>query len=328
VKRCLASFALRFALAAALASVVALAPRVARAQSEKPALSLTWSAPPECPQEADARQLVADYLGEARLPPPPPGARVLRAVATIVRRERVWELRLETQLDGEPGERTLAAGTCADVAAAGALVLAFAIDPGAALRHRAVESPRPTHVVAPPPPRRAQSVRTVLGAAAGVRGDFGALPRPGVGIALSLLVERGRWSGLLTASAFAARSQATMAKPSAGGEISLLALGAEPCLSASRGSALELHLCVPFEWQRLRATGYGVDHPATASRSELLIGGELLPGLRLGPHLELIAPLRLAVALLRPEFFLEGIDSVFRASVVQGRVGVGLLARF
>ncbi len=325
MKRRLESFTLRFALALASSSFAFLPARAARAEGDRPALALTWSAPRECPQAAGARKLVADYLREARLAEASPNARVLRATATIRHRGGTWELKLATELDGEPGERTLEAGTCADVAAAGALVLAFAIDPTAALRHASASEPAPP--VAPAPAPQAAPA-FVLGAGAGVRGDLGALPRSSVGVALSLFVERGVWSGMLSGFAFAARSQATAAKPSAGGELSLWSMAAAPCVSPTYRAELRLHVCLPLEWQRLRARGYGVDQPVVETRSELLVGVELSPGLWLSPHFELVAPLRVGVALLRPEFYLVGIDSVFRASAVQGRAGVGILAHF
>lgn len=329
MKRCLDLFAVRLALALAGPSFALLSTRVARAEGERPALALAWSAPPECPGAVGARQLVSDYLGEVRLAESSPHARVLRARATIRHKGRSWELKLETELDGEPGERTLKAGTCADVAAAGALVLAFAIDPSAALRHGASAEPNrdtPAPATAPTPPR-STSTPVALGAAAGVRGDLGALPRTSVGLALSLLVERGVWSGMLSGFVFAARSQATAKRPSAGGEFSLWSIAAAPCVSPYRDK-LRLHMCVPLELQRLRAAGYGVDQDVVATRSELLVGVEISPGLRLSPHFELVLPLRVSVALLRPEFYLVDIDSVFRASLVQGRAGVGILAHF
>jgi hypothetical protein len=332
VRRRLESFVLRCALAAAGSTLGLAAPRTAFAESERPALSLSWSAPKECPQQSAARQLVADYLGVTQLTHENTAQRVLSAKASIRRRNQAWELELNTILDGEPGERTLSAGTCADVAAAAALVLAFTIDPGAALR-RGGAQPLRAPAAAPPPPRvtiapAADAKKTVLGAAATVWGDWGGLPRSSVGVALSLLVERGAWSGLLSASAFAERSQATSAKAGAGGRIFLMSFAAAPCGALSSAGAVRLRACLPVEVQRLRASGYGVDHPATASRFEFVVGAELAPGLRLSPRWELIAPLRLGIALLRPEFYLEGVDSVFRASALQGRAGVGLLARF
>lgn len=331
VRRRLESYALRFALASSGSTLALLLPRAAFAESERPVLSLSWSAPSECPQRAAALALVADYLGIAKLATESPAARVLTANAVIRRRERGWELKLETNLDGEPGERTLSAATCADAAGAGALVLAFAIDPGAALRHGAAKPSTPP-AAAPAPAVEAKAPptpeATVIGAAAGVRGDWGGLPRSSVGVALSLVVERGAWSGVLSASAFAERSQATRAEPGAGGRIFLMSLAAAPCVALPRAKAFGLHVCLPVEVQRLRATGYGVDHPSTATRFELVLGAEVAPGVHLTRHLELILPLRLGVAVLRPEFYLEGVDSVFRASALQGRAGVGLLARF
>lgn len=315
-----------------LALALWLAAAVAGAQSERPALELAWSAPAECPQLPRAKQLVAEYLGEPALPLPRPNERVLAAQAAIRHLGQRWQLRLVTSLDGQPGERTLSAGTCADVVDAAALVLAFAIDPGAALRHgQASPAPPPPPNPAPspaPPPPPPVSRRTWLAVAAGVRGDWGALPGVSGGLALALAVEHGAWAGMLTGSLFADRSAAAAERPTAGGELGLWSLAAAPCWAPAYRDTWRLRLCLPVELQRLHAEGYGVDVGVAASRSELLVGAELLPGLSLSHRLELVVPLRLAVATQRPEFYLERIGSVFRASLVQGRAGLALQARF
>ena len=270
---------------------------------------------------------MAEYLGERELARPRAEQRVLHARAAIRRRGQRWELHLETSLEGQPGERTLSAGTCADVADAAALVLAFAIDPGAALRHRA-PSPEPAKVTPPPPAAPVAPTPTWFGASASVRGDLGALPGLSVGASLGVSVQHGAWSGVLVGSGFGERAKPAAQRPSAGGEFSMWALAVAPCWSPAYREALRLRACLPLEVQRVHASGYGVDAPGEATRSELLLGAELTPGLGLSSRLELIAPLGLAVALRRPEFYLERIGSVFRASALQGRVGLGLLARF
>lgn len=297
------------------------------AQSERPALELAWSAPGDCPQQARARELVAEYLGERELSAAEPGQRVLTAHATIRRRAERWELSLVTTLDGQPGQRALSAMTCADVAAAAALVLAFAIDPGAALRHAAPAPPPARAVPAAPPAPPAAASRTRFGVAGSVHGAWGALPGTSGGAALELSLAHGAWGAKLAGYVFAERAAPAAERPSAGGEFSLWALAAAPCWSPSSG-ALRLRACLPIELQRLTAEGYGVDEPAEATASELLLGVELAPAISLSSRLELVAPLGVGVSLRRPEFYLERIGNVFRASLVQGRAGLGLLARF
>jgi hypothetical protein len=272
--------------------------------------------------------LVAEYLGERELPVPTGEGRVLRARASILKRAERWELRLETSLDGEPGERMLAASTCKDVAAAAALVLAFAIDPGAALKHSAPPPAAAPPSPAPPPPPPPRGTPTYFGVSAAVRYGVGALPGGSVGAALGVSIEHGPWSGALVGAGFAERSQSAPDRPSAGGEFSMWAIAAAPCWAPAYRGTLRLRLCLPFELERVHAEGYGVDEPAEATRTELLFGPELVPGLGLTSRLELIAPLGLAVALQRPEFYLERIGTVFRGSLLQGHAGLGLLARF
>ncbi len=306
-----------------------LLPAIAQAQAARPALELGWSAPAECPQQARARRLIAEYLGERDLPASAGDARVLRARASIQKRAQRWELRLETLLDGQPGERTLAASTCADVAAAAALVLAFAIDPGAALKHGAPPAAPPAPApAAPPPPPPPRATPTYFGASGSVRYGLGALPGGSAGATLGVMVEHGPWSGMLLGTGFAERNQSAPDRPSAGGEFWLWAVAAAPCWAPAHRETLRLRVCLPLELQRVHARGYGVDVRIGATGTELLLGPELTPGLGLSPRLELIAPLGLGVALRRPEFYLERISTVFRGSLLQVRLGLGLQARF
>jgi hypothetical protein len=161
-----------------------------------------------------------------------------------------------------------------------------------------------------------------------VRYALGSLPGGSAGAALGLMVEHGPWAGMVIGAGFAERSQRAADRPSAGGEFSMWAIAAAPCFSPAYRGTWRLRLCWPFEVEQVHASGYGVDEPAEATRTELLLGPELTPAVGLTSRLELIAPVGLAVALRRPEFYLERIGTVFRGSALQGRLGLGLQARF
>ena len=82
------------------------------------------------------------------------------------------------------------------------------------------------------------------------------------------------------------------------------------------------------------AAGTVAAAPATKSRTATVPSkasgslGDVWNRMVLSQRLELIAPLGLGVALRRPEFYLERISTVFRGSLLQARVGLGLQARF
>jgi hypothetical protein len=109
------------ALAAALWAAIAVAPA-------EPGLVLRWEAPPGCPTEAEVRARVVGLVGEE-------AARSAKLTARgVVRADgEGWRLALELSGETGGGQRSLTAGRCAELAEAGALVVAIAVDPRAAL---------------------------------------------------------------------------------------------------------------------------------------------------------------------------------------------------
>lgn len=126
-----------------LSVLVALA--LAPAPSEAPrGLTLRWEAPPGCPGEAEVRARVIGMTGEEAAQKAGLSAR------GTVREDAPGRWSLDLELSGETGagRRALQAGRCAELAEAGALVVAIAIDPRAAL----AAEPAAGGVVPPPPP--------------------------------------------------------------------------------------------------------------------------------------------------------------------------------
>lgn len=93
-----------------------------------PGLELRWEAPPGCPSAAEVRARVVRLVGEE-------AARAARLTAQGTVRAEAGKWRLELDLSGETGggQRSLTAGRCEELAEAGALVIAIAVDPRAAL---------------------------------------------------------------------------------------------------------------------------------------------------------------------------------------------------
>ena len=118
--------------AAVLSAIVVGNERESRAQTSS--LSLTWQAPPECPDEAVVRGEVDRLLAEG----PRPTARI-EAHAVVSRSEGGrWRVHIATIRDGVAGERSIEAASCRPLAEATALIVVLAIDP---VRARGAQSP-------------------------------------------------------------------------------------------------------------------------------------------------------------------------------------------
>jgi hypothetical protein len=100
-------------------------------------VSLTWNAPHECPPGeavlADVQRMLGSTSGRSV---------AARADVTEVNPEH-WSVHLTTDVEGAQGERTIEANSCASLATATALILAWTVDPSRAR--------------APPPPPQANA---------------------------------------------------------------------------------------------------------------------------------------------------------------------------
>jgi hypothetical protein len=128
-------------LATATAACIAALSMADVARADEP-VSLAWNAPPGCPsQEAvlgDVRRILGTTTSHRA---------TARADVTQQGPER-WSLHLSTVVDGAPGERSLEANSCASLAKAAALILAWTVDPEKA---RAAMPTPPPEVVQKPP---------------------------------------------------------------------------------------------------------------------------------------------------------------------------------
>lgn len=112
----------RAALFASLLGLLTTAPALA-----EPQLELSWSAPPNCPQEAAVRQKLRAIWGEAQ-----PKTQRLRAEGRIVRVGRHFRLTLALLDAGADRSRSIDADSCADLAGAAAVTLGLLLREDAA----------------------------------------------------------------------------------------------------------------------------------------------------------------------------------------------------
>jgi hypothetical protein len=246
---------------------------------------------------------------------------------------------------GVEGSRTLEAATCAEVAAASAIVLALAISPAADLTHSLAMPPLETPVAplaepAPSPTSAAASDRAAtptrgsastpsvqVAAALGAALDFAIAEQAAPGVALAATVGYRHLSLGLRASFFPARSSSVADQPSQGVDISLLAFAPLACIEPFT-LPVELAACAEFELGSLHAKGYGP--PSHYDR----YSSWLAPGAGLGAAYPRKGRVRarfgfdLLVPLTHTEFVLTSVGVPHRLPSVDPRLGVALEVAF
>lgn len=328
---------------ALLAAWICAAPASAQAQQASPALALAWSAPAGCPDLADVTARVSRLVDLAHAP----DGGAVHARGRIVRTHR-GRFRLSLALGARrpSHHRTLVGDACDAVADGAALILALAVDPSAVARRRDAEAPPATPAEAPGPsppalpappvvdlpatvpvptvpvPRAtpaAAATRWMLRAGGAL--DVGALPAVSGGPSLALTVAHGLLRVELGAAWVAPRQG--LAAAGKGGDIDLafgsLAVGAE-----ARTRWIDVGGLAGVEIGVLRAQGFGVTTPASASPPWVAV--TLLGTLRrrLGARWNVVATVGAALPLLRPRFVLDGIGAVQQPAALGLRAHAGV----
>lgn len=275
---------------------------------------LTWTAPSDCPSQADVLAQI-DALTPATTEP----ARPLLVDAQIEARE-TGGLTLQLSVGG--AERRLDAATCAELAEATAVIVAIALHPDA--------PPSPPSSVAPAPARDLPSDHEETSVRVALRGfglfDVAALPSPspGLGAALGL-----RWPNLRVEGFFAmfAEQSATVDNPAgAGAEVGLALGGLRGCLGLG-APTVEVEACGSFELGNLSASAFGVDAPRQGSALWLAPGLELDVGYPLSASVGLFGSMGLLTPLGREHFDLREIGAIYQPPKVSARGALGIEVR-
>lgn len=261
--------------------------------------SLEWSAPAGCPDVVWVRAHTEALLGA---PAASLARRSLEVRGVVARIGGHVELSLSTVDDGIHGERTIAGDTCEEVSAAGALVIALAVDPKAVAdnapasiaafellsspppaapsvqlpspapaRTPAIVAPAPTPQAAPRPqddsaPRTGGQGQThgVIGAHAAA--DVGSLPKlaPGLGVNAGFQTERVtvRLSATYFLPTLASRGTSGS---SPGADVSLGVVDVAGCYATTSGQVV-VAPCAGLEGGFLFATGVGLESAAERVR--------------------------------------------------------------
>lgn len=310
--------------------------------------TLTWSAPAECPSEAELRSQTEALLGQ----PLDRYERALDVRATVEHAttpEPRWRVRLVL------GERVreLDASECATLADAVALIVASTIDPAALDRALAdtdpvaepeptaepdpaaepepapapepLPAPEPEPAAAPlvpePPPLRVSGLLRLGGGLL-----LGPLPGLAGTPTLSVGIDRRALRVALTGGWALSRPARDGDHPEVGVETSLGWVALQACGVPALGP-IELPICAGVQAGGIRGRALGIERPGIDTLPWLAfeagLGVVWTHALGLGPFVEVAA----LVPVLRPGFALEGAGLLHRAGSVGVRVIAGLEVR-
>jgi hypothetical protein len=311
---------------------------------------MVWKAPPGCPTDREALARIEALLG-ARLTEvlaEPLGARA--RVSTIA--EGHYELLLETFQGDQRFTRTMQAATCAELADAGALVLALAIDPMLSERRAAaaaaptddpseteagdepadstslpvVEKPRrePARTVTPQPrpasrPRPRAALRFPVVASATL--DLGTVANVALGPELGLGVQWRALEASLGALWLPARR--SFAAPGKGGDITFASARMSVCYRPLRGVFQALG-CGVLEVGRLSGEGVGTTTRTSETGTWIAPGASLFLRRALGSRFFLSLVGGVQVPTQPIEFTLQNVGVVHAVPAVVPRAGLGL----
>lgn len=295
-----------------------------------PAIEIQWEAPAACPDAAAVRASIERLLGK-KLSDVQLGA--------VVAKGRVeqgdsgkWQLQAELVVGERIEQETLVANRCSALGDAMALKVALAIDPVAVVE-AVTPAAEPTAAPSPPnapPPRAAPHVeRSRLQVGARLVGQVGGGPlpgaNPGVGAFVSLDWQRARVE--LGGGAFWGGVARYDELPEVGADLQLFLGALRGCFTPGVGD-WRFPLCAGPELGVMRGNGFGVE----ASEATSGLWGGVVAGLaaewRLARRLSLWVEADAVLTLLKPEFHMQNLPTLYRPDSAGARFAAGLQSYF
>lgn len=305
---------------------------------------IEWSAPPECPDDAELERRVADAVERSD------GSSM--ATAVVQRVEDRYVVDLVTEIDGEAQHKHLEATDCDGLADAVAVVVALTLDPapdapaaegGDAATQQSIDaaavtpeppavvdaSSRRTRGVATPPPTDAAPERIGDRFELGLRimGGYGSglAPRGGGVVSTALSIGRDVWSVELEGRLWTPRDIRS-ASGDFGATMLLGTVGVAGCLRP-RTRVVEVPLCLGLEGGAARARGHDLLGAATVfypwAAPLLRVGLRA----RIAAGVGFVAAVEAAVPIRRPVVAVGGSSPLWSTPAVSARVLVGLQFR-
>lgn len=329
---------MRAAIGLAVAVITAGAVAPARAEPQRPsAVALTWEAPAGCPSSTRILAETDRILAGSTVRTDPP----IEARARVRQDGERWLLSLETRRGEAAGSRELEGESCTALGEAMIVILVLMIDPALVPETPPRLQPEPVAQTTPPPPPAPALVtrpapppvepagchwgRPALALSA--LGDLGALPGPAGGGELGFGLRRCALGASAAVRGLAPRTGEAELDAGAGGDLWLLAAGADLALHADLGGA-ELGGRAGFEAGAMSGRGVGINHPDAGRALWLAAGAGASLLVPLTARLAARAGLDLVVPLRRPRFIIDDLGAVHRAAAVTGRLALGLELAF
>lgn len=312
-------------------AILCIWPWSGTARAERPTLSLTWEAPPECPARSDVLHRVEQILRGSRAE-----ATVDVTANAAKTADGRFEVALTVRTDGLAETKTMAASTCAALAEASAVVIALAVHPSEATP---TETEMPASAAAPssaPPdpvpaarmaearaPNDERALPWTMALGLGPSFSAAALPEASAGFVASadVRVERFRFGILGTLSA----RQRPRFDASAGASVDMVEAGVFGAYLAPLGP-IALGPAANVEATYVRVEGFGIQAPESASSvwPTFVLGARLEAPL--GRHFGLFARADALLAPTAPPITLQTISgpmTLHDPSVVAPRLSFG-----
>ncbi len=298
-----------------------------------PSFSLEWEAPPECPSAAAVERDVAQILSASSAPTAALRARGVASRtspdkwrADLVLRGVVWE-----------AHRTLEGATCAAVAEAAAVVIALAINPQIEPPAPKVPPPKPMPPSKPtaqpeavPTPEQGEHFvhRPPAGPflGVGVVSDLGTLPGAAFGaegwIGWQIAALRFDVGG----SYFLSKRGTLPRHSDIGATFQLAAMGQRSCYQWAYES-ISVGPCLDVGLTWTRAEGFGPIVSYRVSTVGFSLGADMALAWQLSRFLRPYFRLSGALPVARPEFAVQGLETLHRAAIVSVRGVIGIEAQ-
>jgi hypothetical protein len=278
-------------------------------------LRVAWHAPP-CATESDFRARLERVLHKD---PEQPAEDLALSVQIREQASAGFELVVRARQGGAALERVLEPKTCADALEAAAVVVALAVDPNAKAAgplspERASEASR----------KASLTVRSALLGGVALR----ELPQAAPFLSADTGVDFRDFSASLEAF-WIAPERARLASDAAGrgGDIGAFGGGLSVCYAPLQGAG-RLSTCVTTHVGAWTSKGSAVLHPEAKLEPWLSAGARVRYVVPLGDRLGVLLQADATWLGSRPEFFLDGLGTVFVPPSFGARFGSGLQLRF
>ncbi len=303
--------------------------------------TLSWQAPPACPDETYVAQEIKRFLGAS---PTTSADKPVRASAVVSRvaGDNRWRVEVSTESKDGTQSKTLEDASCRSVASATAFFIALVVNPErvAATQEEPEVQPKPPQKLVPesapevlPHPdepavaeNNPWALRYTLGLSAMV--DLRTLPSTGYGAGLAMGILTGPLGLELTGSYLPKRDVALSPDPGVGAAFRKWNVGLRGCGSAKVGGPVEIGGCAGGEYTILNGDSFGVANPKSDDvRWIELVFGPTVRAL-LGRYVAIRLDGSLGVPLQRQNIAIAPYGVVHTLPSVTGRVGLGVEMRY